>query len=87
MRRTSGRHYTPKADDAGCYNVRMEHSRVLAERLVVAADLWEAGVAIRRQSIRRDHPQASETDISRLVGDWLQQRPGAEAGDGPQQGS
>jgi hypothetical protein len=54
---------------------------------VVAADLWEAGVAIRRQSIRREHPQASETDISRLVGDWLQQRPGAEAGDGPQQGS
>lgn len=57
---------------------------MLAERLGVAADLWEAGVAIRRQSIRREHPQASDTVVSRLVGEWLQQRPGAEAGDGPQ---
>jgi len=65
----------------------MEHSRVLSERLVVAADLWEAGVAIRRQSIRREHPHASEADVSRLVGAWLQQRPGAEAGDGPRHGS
>ncbi|MBL8137212.1 MAG: hypothetical protein JNL48_11370 [Acidobacteria bacterium] len=65
----------------------MEHSRVLAERLMVAADLWEAGVAIRRQSIRREHPHASEADVSRVVGEWLQRRPGAEAGDGPQQRS
>lgn len=62
----------------------MAGARDLADRLLVAADLWETGVAIRRQSLRREYPAASEAAIDRLLTMWLQERPGAEAGDGPQ---
>ena len=46
-------------------------------------DLFEAGVAIKRQSLRRNHPDASEEEIERRLRLWLHERPGAEYGDSP----
>jgi hypothetical protein len=59
----------------------------LAERLHVALDLWATGVAIRRQQLRRQHVAATEAEIDRMLSDWLRERPGAAAGDGPQPAS
>lgn len=55
----------------------------LVERLYTAVDLWATGVALQRQAIRRQHPGASDEEVDVLVNRWLQQRPGAETGDGP----
>lgn len=57
-----------------------EHDRAV-ERLRTAFDLYEAGVRMKRQQLRREHPEASEEEIRRLVNAWLQERPGAEHGD------
>lgn len=56
----------------------------LSERFQIALDLFEAGVAIRRQTLRRQHPDLSDEQIEALVNQWLATRPGAEKGDGPQ---
>lgn len=56
----------------------------LADRLRVALDLWETGVILRRQALRREHPELSAAQIEALVNRWLATRPGAEQGDGPQ---
>jgi hypothetical protein len=57
---------------------------VLVERLRTALDLFDAGVVLHRQTLRRRFPDKSEHEIDRLVNEWLSQRPGAEHGDGPQ---
>ena len=46
-------------------------------------DLFEIGVEVMHQNLRRRHPEASDAEIERLLGEWLQQRPGAESGDCP----
>ena len=57
---------------------------VLVERLRTALDLFEAGLALHRQTLRRRFPDKSEHEIDLLVNKWLSERPGAEHGDGPQ---
>jgi hypothetical protein len=52
-----------------------------AERLRIALDLHDAGVAMMRQNLRRQHPAASEQEIERMLAAWLRERPGAEHGD------
>ena len=54
------------------------------ERLLVACDLWTTGVELQRQRFRRMHPGAPDEAISELIRRWLQERPGAQKGDGPQ---
>lgn len=49
----------------------------------MALDLFQAGVDVMRQNLRRRHPEAHDEEIERLLGDWLQERPGAEWGDCP----
>ncbi len=51
------------------------------EKLLWALDLHETGVALMRQNLRREHPQASEEEIEKLLVAWLHRRPGAEHGD------
>jgi hypothetical protein len=46
-------------------------------------DLFQTGVDLMRQNLRRRHPEAAEEDIDRLLRDWLIERPGAESGDSP----
>jgi len=57
-----------------------DHDLIRA-RLRQAFDLFEAGVSMRRASLRREHPDARPEDIERLLREWLATRPGAEHGD------
>jgi hypothetical protein len=49
----------------------------------IALDLFQAGVDVMRQNLRRRHPEARNEEIERMLGEWLQERPGAESGDCP----
>lgn len=44
-------------------------------------DLFDLGVQIMRQNLRRRHPAAPEDEIDRRLVEWVQHRPGAEGGD------
>jgi hypothetical protein len=57
----------------------------LSERFQLVLDLWQTGVALRRQTLRREHPDLPDDQIDALLNRWLATRPGAEQGDGPQQ--
>ena len=51
-------------------------------RFRLALDLYEVAEAMKRQQIRRRHPELDEEGVQRLVVEWRQTRPGAEHGDG-----
>ena len=51
------------------------------DRLRIALRLYRTGVAMKRQSLRREHPGISDFDLERLLIAWIRQRPGAELGD------
>jgi hypothetical protein len=61
----------------------VKNEALLVERFRVAVDLWATGVSLRRQSIRRDRPHASDREVEMLLNQWLHDRPGAQHGDGP----
>jgi hypothetical protein len=44
-------------------------------------DLFQAGLDVMRQNLRRSHPDADDDRIERLLRAWLLDRPGAESGD------
>jgi hypothetical protein len=44
-------------------------------------ELFETGIRVMRQNLRRAHPQADEQEIDRLLRAWIRERPGAEHGD------
>ena len=52
-----------------------------AARLRIALDLFETGVEMMRQKLRRDHPDLADHEIQARVRAWLQERPGAKFGD------
>jgi hypothetical protein len=57
-----------------------------AESSVVEAfratlDLFQTGLDLMRQNLRRRYPDAADDDIERLLHEWLRERPGAESGD------
>ena len=54
-----------------------------AEAPRATLDLFQAGVDLMRQNLRRRHPGADDERIERLLAEWLRERPGAEAGDCP----
>ena len=53
-------------------------------RFETTLDLWDTAMRLRRQSLRRENPAASDDLIEQLLNQWLAHRPGAERGDGPQ---
>jgi hypothetical protein len=61
----------------------MDAQRTLSPtaRLRLALDLFESGVALMRQKLRRERPSAQEAEIDAAVVAWLRTRPGAEHGD------
>ena len=61
------------------YNDRMS----LQAGFRTTLDLFEAGVDLMRQNLRRRFPQADEAEIDRRLDQWLHERPGAESGDCP----
>ena len=52
-----------------------------AERLRTTLALFEAGVEMMRQNLRRQFPDADESEIRERLTAWLRHRPGAEYGD------
>jgi hypothetical protein len=46
-------------------------------------DLFDAGVQLMRQNLRRRSPEADDQVIDRQLLSWLRERPGAEHGDSP----
>lgn len=64
----------------GGYNRRMLPT-TSAGSLRVALDLFETGVALMRENLRRQHPHADEDELTRRLATWLQHRAGAETGD------
>lgn len=53
-------------------------------RMELAFDLYEFSDQLMRQNFRRRFPKADEAEIERRFVEWLQTRPGAVHGDGPQ---
>ena len=56
-------------------------SSLAARRFRTALELFEAGVAMMRQNLSRQFPEADEKEIAARLAKWLQERPGAEFGD------
>lgn len=56
-------------------------SNTSAGSLRIALDLFDTGVALMRENLRRQHPHEDEADLARRLSAWLQRRPGAEDGD------
>jgi Rv0078B-related antitoxin len=52
-----------------------------AARLRMALELFEPGVEMMRQKLRRNHPGLADHEIEARVRAWLRERPGAEFGD------
>ena len=52
-----------------------------AGRFRIALELFETGVAMMRQKLRREHPEWSDSQLEARLAEWLQDRPGAEHGD------
>ena len=58
---------------------KLPHQLVDAFRATL--DLFQTGVEVMRQNLRRRHPAATDEQVARLLQDWLRNRPGAESGD------
>jgi Rv0078B-related antitoxin len=53
----------------------------LADAFRTTLELFDVGLDLMRQNLRRSHPQAGGAEIERLLDEWLRERPGAELGD------
>ncbi|HWW83710.1 MAG TPA: hypothetical protein VNZ26_08925 [Vicinamibacterales bacterium] len=53
----------------------------VADAFRTTLDLFDTGLDLMRQNLRRTHPEASDDEIERLLREWLLVRPGAESGD------
>lgn len=52
-----------------------------AARLRLALDLFDTGLSLARQRLRRRHPEWTAGQVEERLKLWLEQRPGAPAGD------
>ena len=52
-----------------------------AAKLRLALDLFDSGVAMMWETLRRRFPDASDQTIAEALALWLRERPGAEHGD------
>lgn len=59
----------------------MDSRASVVEAFRVTLELFETGVALMRQNLRRAHPHDTDEEIERRLGAWLTDRPGAELGD------
>lgn len=51
------------------------------ERLRATFELFEMGVQLMRENLRRQFPDAGDEEIAERLRRWLHERPGAEHGD------
>ena len=54
-----------------------------ADRFRAALDLYDVGLKLKYQNLRRSQPHASEAEIQEQLHRWLLHPPGAEFGDAP----
>lgn len=54
-----------------------------AKNLRLALELYAAGEELKRQSLKREHPDSTADEIEVMLVDWLRDRPGAPDGDSP----
>ena len=52
-----------------------------SEKLRIALELFESGVAMMRETLKREHPTESDAQIEERLRQWIRDRPGAEDGD------
>jgi hypothetical protein len=57
--------------------------QTVADAFRTTLDLFDTGLDLMRQNLRRAHPEASDEVVLRLLREWLLVRPGAESGDCP----
>ena len=55
----------------------------VADAFRTTLDLFDTGVELMRQNLRRSHPESGDDELERLLREWLLVRPGAESGDCP----
>lgn len=58
-----------------------DDSARMVERLRIACEMHDLGVAMMRQNLKRSHPEASQEQIEEMLTRWLHTRPGPELGD------
>lgn len=51
------------------------------EGVALALELSEAGIQMREQRYRREHPDAADAQVEAFMRAWLLERPGAPDGD------
>ena len=59
----------------------MASTATAARTFRLTLDLFDAGVELMRQNLRRGDPRADEQEIDRRLATWLRERPGADDGD------
>ena len=52
----------------------------LGKRLLASLDMWEFGVELTELRFRREHPEASDSEIQARIRAWLRGRPADGAG-------
>jgi hypothetical protein len=60
-----------------------DEANEVARRVRMALDLFDVGERMLRQRLRRERPDASDSEIEAAVSSWRLRRPGAELGDAP----
>lgn len=64
------------------YNNPMSREKErLRQNFFLTLELFQAGLELMRQNLRRRFPAASDEEIEGKLGSWLAHRPGAEHGD------
>jgi hypothetical protein len=58
-----------------------QHRPSLAEAFQTTLHLFDFGVELMRQNLKRAYPTDTDEEIDDRLDTWLQERPGAEAGD------
>ena len=53
----------------------------MSDAFQTTLDLFNTGLELMRQNLRRQHPDANDDAIDRRLSQWLLERPGAELGD------
>jgi hypothetical protein len=54
---------------------------LVANAFRTTLDLFETGLDLMRENLRRSHPDAGDEEIEVLLHKWLLDRPGAKFGD------
>ena len=66
-----GRPYSSRMEVRVTREASMESSKLVVEAFRATLDLFQTGVDLMRQNLRRRHSEASNEEIERRLGEWL----------------